>query len=1029
MFDKHGIPDTRTIVAPGVLKAPIVQPYQQIPAYLVHPKSYSLGGIDCDGYKYSQIKCGPTDPSQRLLVVHRTGAGKTCTMVRIADNYFNDKRPKLLLFPSAAVCSNFYMELLNPRFPNRYADFLQREGKLGEVRKNLELRKGGLMCGRVRPEFLNDDLRPSAPLRAFSYTQAGGRQSCGEQHRINAVFKCPDGYAGEWNYGPGKGKKDADSEFTDGYEEYLSDGNPFSNKIILMDEVHNLVKPSHAITKNPTRLLMLDMLKEMLRTCKNSVLVGFTATPLVDADGTARSLLDIIKGAGNEKHTDEGYISYFMGSPSPAFPAVSPSLDWVTSRAVHSASASSKQPNHWCDNVVRKVVLKNFNDNERGNLTEYKNASNEKRYTPRAIQRCSIGQHFATAGRVDVFKVLVGEGTEGQRKLCGKSFPTQDVDPKLGYCRDRVEGFSSKLAAVCDDVDNDLKLVVLVHSEHGFKLIIRLLQARFSGQVAAYHGGPPSSTSRWDDELKALLGDKHSEVLKARDECPCNICRFNNPSNLRGQDVRIMVADAKFCSEGVSFFGVRELLLVDLPEHAAELLQRCGRAIRFNGHAGLPADESRVRIKLYVATLPPPGEHGDGASSNINAEEDGEHQAPLASDTINETEPTADEQRCQELLTHLEDYSRKMRDIQMQAVDFNVDEQMPLWDETGGSCLNEAELEEEAREEAKLCELAHNQMLEMPRGSIKQDAPQPVESLTQRSFKTSRFRELKRQMEDELLTVSSLWVAVRTMVTHFANEYASNDFCEALRQCIDLYCSKEGYDMQNDVAVVAQRMWTSGLKANDRELCSILNHYLRDDGASSVHCFKAAIVLTKGINLSIVALNENGTRNTPANHIKQWPNGPNVTLSQGKSDQKNVTWRGGAMPRQHFQEYVKLHGESEEARQFRTPMFVATSFHRSVADDFAARADEDAGGDHGKVIFRYTFPTDAEGKPNCKHVNFIAHTNYAQEREFLLPPYTAMKLIQLRQSRTPQEIPHEVWVEVADDNLTWDLTLPIVTRM
>ena len=164
--------------------------------------------------------------------------------------------------------------------------------------------------------------------RAFSYTQAGGRQSCGERHQINAVFKCPDGYAGGWAFAPG------DTNPEDGYEEYKSDGNPFSNKVILMDEVHNLINPSIEVRKNPTRLLMLTMLKEMLRSCQNSVLVGFTATPLNSDDGTATELLNIIKGVGNEHLNDEGFISYFMGSPSPAFPVVKPSIDWITTSSV-----------------------------------------------------------------------------------------------------------------------------------------------------------------------------------------------------------------------------------------------------------------------------------------------------------------------------------------------------------------------------------------------------------------------------------------------------------------------------------------------------------------------------------------------------------------------------------------------------------------------------------------------------------------------------------------------------------------------
>ena len=69
-----------------------------------------------------------------------------------------------------------------------------------------------------------------------------------------------------------------------------------SNKIVLMDEVQNLLQPSPEIQKSKQRVLMLDKLKCMLATATNCVLVGFTATPLSDRADDARSLLDIIKG-------------------------------------------------------------------------------------------------------------------------------------------------------------------------------------------------------------------------------------------------------------------------------------------------------------------------------------------------------------------------------------------------------------------------------------------------------------------------------------------------------------------------------------------------------------------------------------------------------------------------------------------------------------------------------------------------------------------------------------------------------------
>lgn len=44
-------------------------------------------------------------------VVHCTGSGKTLTMIRALDNFFLDPRPKVAVFPTDAVCKNFYREL------------------------------------------------------------------------------------------------------------------------------------------------------------------------------------------------------------------------------------------------------------------------------------------------------------------------------------------------------------------------------------------------------------------------------------------------------------------------------------------------------------------------------------------------------------------------------------------------------------------------------------------------------------------------------------------------------------------------------------------------------------------------------------------------------------------------------------------------------------------------------------------------------------------------------------------------------
>ena len=82
----------------------------------------------------------------------------------------------------------------------------------------------------------------------------------------------------------------------------------------------------------------------MLRTAENSVVVGFTATPLSDRPDDARGLLDVVKGHRAKELSDEGFVSFYMDSPAACFPAVHP-------RGVPRSLPAA---------TVRPVVLRNF---------------------------------------------------------------------------------------------------------------------------------------------------------------------------------------------------------------------------------------------------------------------------------------------------------------------------------------------------------------------------------------------------------------------------------------------------------------------------------------------------------------------------------------------------------------------------------------------------------------------------------------------------------------------------------------------
>jgi hypothetical protein len=89
-WEDEGDPDAPPAIATQVDPTLRPQPYQKTVSFLVHPFS----------------------PIQRLLVAHRTGAGKTYTMIRVLDNFFYDKRPKVVIFPTQSIANSFY--LVNP---------------------------------------------------------------------------------------------------------------------------------------------------------------------------------------------------------------------------------------------------------------------------------------------------------------------------------------------------------------------------------------------------------------------------------------------------------------------------------------------------------------------------------------------------------------------------------------------------------------------------------------------------------------------------------------------------------------------------------------------------------------------------------------------------------------------------------------------------------------------------------------------------------------------------------------------------
>jgi len=162
------------------------------------------------------------------------------------------------------------------------------------IRDVLEM-KNMFYMGKVRRSFriafnkkFPGESMPLAPLRAIGYTSA-----CGTYSQINETGK-PASAMMKIGFEPGS-------------------TNVYSNKVVLMDEAHNLVRTQ---TQYAEQLIHL---RDLLFGAKNLVLAGFTGTPILNEPTEGRQLLDIIKG-GSAPEGDEGFLSSFPFRPQPLFP-------------------------------------------------------------------------------------------------------------------------------------------------------------------------------------------------------------------------------------------------------------------------------------------------------------------------------------------------------------------------------------------------------------------------------------------------------------------------------------------------------------------------------------------------------------------------------------------------------------------------------------------------------------------------------------------------------------------------------------
>lgn len=220
-------------------------------------------------------------PYRGLLLYHGLGSGKTCSSIAIAEGMKNAK--KVIIMTPASLRTNYIEELKKCGDPiyrrNQFWEFIS-------IRRHPELEDSLSKALSLSIEYIRKMggawlVNVNNPP---NYEQMNVEQKRALDDQINEMILKKYQFI---NYN-GMRKEHLKS-LSSNYSI-----NPFDNKVIVVDEVHNLV--SRIVNKLQERNSLAMRLYEYLMTAKNARLVFLSGTPIINYPNEIGILLNMLRG-------------------------------------------------------------------------------------------------------------------------------------------------------------------------------------------------------------------------------------------------------------------------------------------------------------------------------------------------------------------------------------------------------------------------------------------------------------------------------------------------------------------------------------------------------------------------------------------------------------------------------------------------------------------------------------------------------------------------------------------------------------
>jgi superfamily II DNA or RNA helicase len=565
--------------------------------------------------KFVKNFISPLTPYNGLLLFHSVGVGKTCTAISIAEQYLNEflDPKRVLVILSSNIKDNFKKQI----FDITKYDILTGQSTL--------------CTGTKYPDMILDKDVISRDLleKRINKLIKERYQFIGYRELVFKVDKIMEDV---------KKNEKNEAKHQSRFEDKLKD--IFSNRLIIVDEAHNLRIPSEVGKKQ-----VANTLSQILQLSENTKLVLMTATPMFNTANEIVWLMNLLltndkrpniktrdlfeDGALTEKGKQElikatrGYVSYMRGEdpfsfPFRLFPSINKDpkvMQTYPKKDVHGRTLAKDDVIKYLEltgsdmsQLQKRVydVLKRQTDMD-GDIEEEEEEvkTNELQ---NMIQLCNIAypshddnvqKSYGEEGFMSCFSVE--KNSKNERSAITYSTTCKEKFGEiLSY--ENIHLYSPKIKSIIDYVIHS-KGIVFIYSQYYYSGIYPLAAALEHIGFVKYNSKNITKNVTVDNKF-AHLPKRPSYIVLSRDKflSPNNdreIAAVKSKDNQNGDIIKVIIV-SKVGTEGIDFKRIREVHVLEPWFNLNRTEQIIGRAVRTCSHVDLPPSDRNVTIYLHA---------------------------------------------------------------------------------------------------------------------------------------------------------------------------------------------------------------------------------------------------------------------------------------------------------------------------------------------------------------------------------------------------------------------------------------------